>query len=92
VSLFVFHGVDRVGGAGLRTATRQAHADHQHTRGNPVGGPLLDADGAPCGTMIVFEAANLAAAEAIIAADPYILAGLFASATVHEFHAVDWPV
>ena len=91
MSLFVFHGVDRVGGAGLRTATRQAHAAYQHTRGNPVGGPLLNADGAPCGTMIVFEATDLAAAEVIIAADPYVLSGLFASATVHEFHAVDWP-
>ncbi len=88
---FVFHGVDRPGSAELRSNTRQAHADYQSGRGNPVGGPLLGAGGAPCGTLIVFEAADLAAAEAIIGADPYVLAGLFASTAVHEFHAVDWP-
>ena len=88
---FVFHGVDQPDSAELRATTKQAHADYQHQRANPVGGPLLDADRAPCGTLIVFEAPDLAAARAIIAADPYVLAGLFASTAVHEFHAVDWP-
>lgn len=88
---FVFHGLDRPGTAGLRAATRQAHADYQHARANPVGGPLLDDVGAPCGTLIVFEAPDLAAAETFIAADPYVVAGLFASTSVRQFHAIDWP-
>jgi uncharacterized protein YciI len=88
---FVFHGVDRAGGSDLRAATRQAHAAYQAVRSNPVGGPLLDADGAACGTLIVFDAPDLATAEALVADDPYVLAGLFATAVVHEFHAVDWP-
>ena len=88
---FAFHGVDRADGADLRARTKQAHADYQHTRGNPVGGPLLDANGAPCGTLIVFEAPDLATAEDIIADDPYVRAGLFVTALLHEFHAIDWP-
>lgn len=88
---FVFHGVDRPGSAELRATTLPAHADYQHHRGNPVGGPLLDADGASCGTLIVLDAPDLATAEAIMADDPFVVAGLFSSATVHEFRAVDWP-
>lgn len=40
-------------------------------------GPFLDADGKPNGSMVVIEAADLAAAEALAAADPYARAGLF---------------
>lgn len=88
---FVFHGVDRADGADLRAATRSAHIDYQAGRSNPVGGPLLDADGASCGTLIIFDAPDLATAEAFVGGDPYVVAGLFATATVHEFHVVDWP-
>lgn len=92
MSRFVFHGIDRPGSAELRIATRSAHADYQHVRGNPVGGPLVDADGVACGTLIVFEAADLAAAQAIIANDPYVIADLFEHFSVHAFLAVDWPL
>lgn len=88
---FVFHGVDRPDSAQLRAATLPAHADYQHHRGNPVGGPLLDADGASCGTLIIFEAPDLTSAAAIIAADPFVIAGLFGSSSIHEFRTVDWP-
>ncbi len=88
---FVFHGVDRPGSSGLRTDTLPAHADYQHHRGNPVGGPLLDATGASCGTLIIFVAPDLATAKAIMADDPFVTAGLFASTSVHEFRAIDWP-
>jgi uncharacterized protein YciI len=91
VKQFVFHGVDRPDSINLRTATLPAHAHYQHHRGNPVGGPLLDAAGASCGTLIIFEAPDLAAAQAIIADDPFVTAGLFASTSVYEFRAVDWP-
>jgi uncharacterized protein YciI len=91
VKRFVFHGVDRPGSNNLRAATLPAHADYQHHRGNPVGGPLLDSNGAACGTLIIFEAPDLATAEAIIEDDPFVTAGLFVSTSVHEFRAIDWP-
>jgi uncharacterized protein YciI len=91
VKRYVFHGVDRPGSSALRAATLREHADYQHHRGNPVGGPLFDTYGASCGTLIIFEAPDLATAQAIIADDPFVTTGLFASTSLHEFHAIDWP-
>ncbi|HEX3916560.1 MAG TPA: YciI family protein, partial [Caulobacteraceae bacterium] len=42
-----------------------------------LAGPLLDADGEMCGSLLVVELENLAAAQAFSDADPYALAGLF---------------
>lgn len=89
--LFAFHGVDRPDAADVRTAAHPEHAAYHEGRGNLVGGPLLDADGDPCGTLIIFEAADLAAAEAMIADDPYVRTALFESTSVRRFTAVDWP-
>mgnify|MGYP001026027125 FL=1 len=88
---FVFHGLDRPDSTALRAATLPAHADYQHRRGNPVGGPLLDANATSRGTLIIFEAPDLITAQAIIADDPFVIAGLFATTSVYEFRAVDWP-
>ncbi len=41
-------------------------------------GPLLGDDGEPCGSVIVFEAADLAAGREFAAADPYVTGGVFA--------------
>ena len=51
-------------------------------------GPLLDPAGAPCGSVIVFEAEDLAKARAIAAADPYVSEGIFASYEVFESRRV----
>ena len=88
---FVFHGVDRADAGGLRADTRDAHAAYHRDRGNPVGGPLLDEDGSPCGTLVVFDATDLDEARTIVSADPYVRAGLFATVHLHAFHPVDWP-
>ena len=45
-------------------------------------GPFLDADGKPNGSLVVIEAIDLAAAEALATADPYAKAGLFESVDV----------
>lgn len=47
-------------------------------------GPLRDADGNPCGSLVVFEAESLAAARAQAAADPYVVEGVFESHEVFE--------
>lgn len=89
--LFVFHGIDRPDASALRAEHAAAHRDHQAGRSNPVGGPILDVAQQPCGTLIIFEAPDRVAAEALMADDPYVRAGLFANASIHEFVAVDWP-
>ncbi|MBV8593863.1 MAG: YciI family protein [Caulobacteraceae bacterium] len=78
--LFVISCVDRPGSLSLRLATREAHLAYAASPA-PVritlGGPFLDDAGDMCGTLMVVEAPDLAAAEAFAAGDPYRKADLF---------------
>jgi uncharacterized protein YciI len=47
---------------------------------------LLDEAGEMCGSLIVIEAADLAAAQAFAAADPYAQAGLFVETKIQGLH------
>jgi len=89
--LIVFHGIDRPDAGGLRASTLPAHLEFQARRTNLVGGPLIDGHGNVCGSLTIFEAPDIAAASAEMAADPYIEAGLFETISIVEFNAVDWP-
>lgn len=51
-------------------------------------GPLLDEEGKPIGSLIVFEAADLGEARAIAARDPYVVQGIFARHEVLETQVV----
>ncbi len=73
----------------LRAATREAHL--AYLRGSTAtrqAGPFLDGEGRPCGSLVVIEAADRAAAEAWAAADPYAQAGLFAKVRIEEWRKV----
>jgi uncharacterized protein len=74
----------------LRMATRPAHLEYFEKFGNKavLGGPLLDGDGKPKGSMLLIEADDEDAAREIAAADPYAKAGLFASVEVIPFRTV----
>ena len=48
------------------------------------GGPLRGEDGQPKGSVIIFEAADLAAARAIAERDPYVTEGVFQSYELFE--------
>lgn len=90
--LFAIVGTDGPSGAELRRQHRAAHLaslEELDKAGKIVhAGPLLDADGAPVGSLIVFEAADLAEAQRRAAADPYVLEGVFATHAVFETRAV----
>jgi uncharacterized protein len=81
---------DKPGALELRLATRPTHLEYldAHVEQLLVGGPVLDAEGKPCGSLLLIEAADEAAAAAFAAADPYAKAGLFASVTIKPFRAV----
>ncbi len=88
----VVFATDRPGMADLRVATRPAHRHYLRNPGpHPVtvrlGGPTLDEAGAMNGTMLVVEAADLAAVRAFVADDPYVRAGLFATVEIRPW---DW--
>jgi uncharacterized protein len=80
--LFVATCTDKPDSLAKRQETRPAHLAYLATLGSRVriGGALLDAEGkTPLGSLIVYEAANEADVRAILAADPYVKAGLFAT-------------
>jgi uncharacterized protein YciI len=74
----------------LRMSIRPSHIAHigQVAADLVVAGPLLDAEGQPCGSMFVIELPDRAAAEAFVAADPYTKAGLFETTTILAFRLV----
>jgi uncharacterized protein YciI len=86
VPLFVLTAIDKPNALELRMANRQAHIDYVRGSGLvKIGGPLLDESENMRGSMLVIEAADLAAAQAFAAADPYKVAGLFETVEIHPF-------
>jgi hypothetical protein len=85
---FVYIGRDGPRGAELRKSVRDEHIAHLEpldAQGRILfAGPLRDDDGAPCGSVIVFKAADLAEAKRIGLGDPYLVKGVFDRVEVHE--------
>ena len=86
--LYAIIGRDGPEGAAKRPGVRDAHlanlrplAEAGRTR---FAGPLRDEAGAPCGSVIVIEADDLAAARAFAESDPYVTEGVFAKVEVFE--------
>lgn len=86
--LYALIGRDGPNGAELRKRHREAHLAGMEPL-DAAGrirhaGPLRDESGAPCGSLVVFEASDLAAAQAQAAGDPYVTEGVFESHEVFE--------
>lgn len=80
---------DKPGALQIRIDTRAAHLDYIASTGVvEMAGPLLDGDGQMCGSLIILDVADMAAARDWAANDPYALAGLFESATLTEWKKV----
>jgi uncharacterized protein YciI len=91
--LFVVTAIDKEDSLALRLATREAHFEYARTTNViKLGGPFLDAKGDMAGSLIIFEAADLAAAKAWHANDPYVRAGLFAHSDVRPWKATFNPI
>jgi uncharacterized protein YciI len=79
--LFCLIGRDGPRGLELRKQHRGAHLDNMEPLEKAgrlsYAGPLLGDDGEPCGSVIVFEAPDLASAREFGAADPYVTGGVF---------------
>ncbi|MDQ0456635.1 YciI-like protein [Rhizobium paknamense] len=83
---------DKPGHLDLRMATRPPHVDWLNGLNAAgvlkIGGPFLDGDGKPCGSMLILKAETLEAAKAIAAEDPYAKAGLFATVEIRPYNWV----
>lgn len=90
--LYAMIGRDGPQGAALRKQHRPAHLANLEPLDAAgrvrFAGPLLDAQGRPCGSVVIFEAPSLDEARAVAAGDPYVRHGVFASHDVHETRAV----
>ncbi|MGH0028767.1 MAG: YciI family protein [Myxococcota bacterium] len=90
--VFAFIGHDGPRGAELRKQHRPAHLaglEGLAQAGRIVhAGPLLDEDGAPVGSLVLFEADDLASARAVAARDPYVVEGVFERHAVNETRVV----
>ena len=88
--LFAIVALDKPDSLAVRTTTRPDHVAHleAHKAHLVEAGPLLDEAGNPCGSALVVELPDRAAAEAFMAADPYSQAGLFESVTVRGYRGV----
>jgi len=86
---FALHCVDKPNALELRTATRPQHVAYLQAAGEAIrlAGPYLDDKGDMCGSLLIIEAPDLAAAQAFSAADPYAKAGLFERVEVRPFRA-----
>lgn len=74
---FSFIGYDKPNSLDLRMENRPAHVEWLKSNPIPVAGPMLDDDGNPNGSVVIIEAEDLAAAQALVETDPYAIAGLF---------------
>eukprot|EP01040_Poterioochromonas_malhamensis_P025600 gene25600-biopygen10080 len=67
-------------------ATREAQLAYARASGGVrAGGPFLDADGQPIGSMLIIETEGPSEAHSFASHDPYVLAGLFASVEVRPW-------
>lgn len=80
---------DKAGALPVRQENRPAHVEYlKASTAVQQAGPLLDAAGYMCGSLIVLDVANMAEAEAWVAGDPYGKAGLFESVELIPWNRV----
>ena len=72
----------------VRMENRAAHLAYVEETGTVfIGGPLLE-NGQMAGSMLVLDVADMDAAKAWVAGDPYAKAGLFQSVMIQEWKKV----
>ncbi|WP_299684662.1 YciI family protein [uncultured Tateyamaria sp.] len=80
---------DKSGALDLRMAHRPDHLAYLKDSGVVrQAGPFLDADEKPCGSLIVLDVPDMAAAQAWADADPYAKAGLFDTVRIAPWNRV----
>lgn len=87
MKLFVIEARDKADHLAVRMETREAHLAFLNSLGDDLvaAGPFLDENEKPNGSLVIFKAESLEAAQAFAARDPYVAAGLFASSHVRAW-------
>ena len=87
----MFIGRDKPGHLPVRLANREAHLAYlaEQAAAIKIAGPYLDeATGEPRGSLLIVEAESVEAARALLARDPYAVAGLFAEVEIRPWRWV----
>ena len=76
-----------LGNAAARDALRPDHVGYRKGLGSAMAlaGPLLDEDDRPTGSVVIVEAADLAAAQGVAGADPYVAGGVLECVSVRRY-------
>jgi uncharacterized protein YciI len=87
---FVAICLDKPDSLAKRSENRAAHLAFLNEKSEVVklAGPFLDSAGQPCGSMLILDCADEAAARAFLSDDPYAKAGLFASVDLRAYKPV----
>ena len=86
---FALMARDKAGALEVRKANRDAHLAYIKDTGVVAqAGPFLDADGAMCGSLVILDVADQAAADKWAAGDPYAKAGLFEDVSITAWKRV----
>ena len=86
---FAIMTTDKSGALQVRLDNRDAHLAYIDETGVvEMAGPVLDDAGEMCGSLIVLDVADLAAAQAWADNDPYAKAGLFSDVRIQAWKKV----
>ena len=90
--LFAVTCVDKPGMADVRAAIRQTHLDYlaAHLEAVVLGGVTFGADDEKDGSVWIVNQPDLAAAEAFVAAEPFVMAGVFQSVRLRRMNKGQW--
>ena len=82
--LFALLCTDKPNSLDLRMSVRPDHLKYLESLGAALkaAGPFTTDEGSPIGSLVIIEAENRAAAQAMAANDPYSKAGLFAAVEI----------
>lgn len=86
---FALIAKDKPGALEVRKANRDAHVAYLKSSDDvEMAGPFLDDNGEMCGSLIILDLPDMAAAEAWAAQDPYKAADLFQSVEITAWNKV----
>jgi uncharacterized protein YciI len=81
---FALYCIDKPDSAALRASSRLGHLENlvRHADHVRYGGPLLDEQNQPKGSLLVMSFPQRADLDRFMASDPYFISGMFESVTV----------
>ena len=87
--LFVITAFDRPGALELRLQVRPAHLEYLNSKASQIrlGGPLLNQNDQPMGSLLIVEVDDRAAAEAFAEGVPYRTEGVFEHVEIRPWRA-----